>query len=59
MLRECDRMLSATGRAVFVTSAYDLFRECMRHAPGLVIDRGYAVALLGEWGRMYVVKRRG
>ncbi len=59
MLRECDRVLAPGGRAVFVTSAYELFRECMRHAPGLVIDRGYAVALLGEWGRIYVVKRRG
>jgi tRNA (guanine6-N2)-methyltransferase len=55
---ETARVLKPGARAVFITSAYDAFRDALRGAPGLRLDRGYAVAVLGEWGRVYVLSAR-
>ncbi len=57
LLRESARILKPGGRAVFITSAFDLFRDAIRTAPEFQIDRGYSVALLGEWGRIYLLRK--
>ena len=59
LLREAARLLRPGGRAVFVTSEYDAMRDALRAVPDLTLDRGYSVALLGEWGRVYLVRRGG
>lgn len=57
LLRETARLLRPGGRAVFITSEYDAMREALRGVPALTLDRGYSVALLGEWGRVYLLRR--
>jgi 23S rRNA G2445 N2-methylase RlmL len=54
---EIARVLKPGARAVLITSAYDAFRDALRTVPGLRLDRGYAVAVLGEWGRVYVLTK--
>lgn len=56
-LAETARVLKPVGRAVFITSEYDLMRDALRTVPALTLDRGYAVALLGEWGRVYLLRK--
>lgn len=57
LLRETARVLKPGGKAVFVTSAHEVLRDALRTSTGLRTDRGYAVALLGEWGRIYLLTR--
>ncbi len=57
LLAETLRVLKPGGRAVFVTSEYDAMRDALRTVHGLTLDRGYSVALLGEWGRIYILRR--
>jgi tRNA (guanine6-N2)-methyltransferase len=56
---ETARVLKPGSRAVFITSAYDAFRDALRNVPQLRLDRGYAVAVLGEWGRVYLLTKSG
>lgn len=58
LLRETARLLRPDGRAVFVTSEYDAMRDALRGVPALTLERGYSVALLGEWGRVYLLRRK-
>ena len=57
MLREAARVLKPGARAVLITSEYDMMRDALRAVSTLTIDRGYAVALLGEWGRIYLLRK--
>ncbi len=57
LLRETARLLKPGSRAVFITSEYDAMRDALRNVPSLTLDRGYSVALLGEWGRVYLLKK--
>jgi len=56
---ELDRVLAPGGLAVILTSEYDLLRQVLRAHPGLQVARGYSVAVLGQWGRLYVIDRTG
>jgi tRNA (guanine6-N2)-methyltransferase len=58
LLAESARVLKPGGRAAFITSAYDLFRAAIREVPALEIERGYSVSVLGEWGRVYLLRAR-
>jgi hypothetical protein len=33
-------------------------RDALRGVPTLTLERGYSVALLGEWGRVYLLRRK-
>lgn len=57
-LLEMSRVLSGQGVLVVLTSEYDLVRESLRDAPSLALDRGYSVAVLGQWGRIYIIRKR-
>ena len=43
------------GRIVLLTSEYDLIKEEVRKLPRLTITTGYSVAVLGVWGRIYII----
>jgi 23S rRNA G2445 N2-methylase RlmL len=55
---ELTRVLKPNGRAVLLTSEYDLLKETMRQQPKLEVVRGYSIAVLGQWGRIYIVDRQ-
>lgn len=54
---EMERVLAPGGVLVVLTSAYDVLREALRKAPQLTVDRGYSVSVLGEWARVYIIRR--
>lgn len=56
--REMQRVLAGRGVLVVLSSEYDLVRESLRNTPELVVDRGYSVSVLGQWGRIYIVRKR-
>lgn len=54
---ELQRVLGANGRAVVLSSEYDLVKDAVRACPGLEILTGYSIAVLGQWGRIYIIRR--
>lgn len=56
-LRELARILRRGGRAAILVPAYDLFRDALREAPELQIERGYSARIGERWGRLYLVTR--
>jgi tRNA (guanine6-N2)-methyltransferase len=59
VLAEIARVLKPAGRAVILSSQYELLKEAVRQERRLQIERGYSVAVLGEWGRIYLLKKTG
>ncbi len=57
VLAEMARVLKPAGRAVLLSSQYELLKDVVRRQPGLEIVRGYSVAVLGEWGRIYLLRK--
>ena len=57
VLAELARVLKPGGRAVLLSSQYDLLKEMVRQQSGLEIVRGYSIAVLGEWGRIYLLRK--
>jgi tRNA (guanine6-N2)-methyltransferase len=55
---EMERVLRPGGRAVVLSSEFELVKEVMRGRPGLEILTGYSVAVLGQWGRIYMIRRQ-
>jgi 23S rRNA G2445 N2-methylase RlmL len=54
---EMERVLRPGGRAVILSSEFELVKAVMRERPGLEILTGYSVAVLGQWGRIYLIRR--
>ena len=54
---EMERILKPGGKAVVLSSEYELVKEAVRACPRLHIATGYSVAVLGQWGRIYVIDR--
>lgn len=54
---ELERLLKPGGRAVALSAEYELVKQALRFAPALHIDHGYSVAVLGQWARLYLVRR--
>lgn len=59
VLAELARVLKPGGRAVILSSQYEFLKESVRQQRGLEIVRGYSVAVLGEWGRIYLLRKTG
>ncbi len=59
VLAEIARVLKPSGRAVILSSQYELLKEVLRQERRLQIVRGYSVAVLGEWGRIYLLNKMG
>jgi 23S rRNA G2445 N2-methylase RlmL len=57
VIAEIARVLKPSGKAVILSSQYALLKEAVRRQPDLQIVRGYSVAVLGEWGRIYLLKK--
>ncbi|RIK23710.1 MAG: RNA methyltransferase [Anaerolineae bacterium] len=55
VLAELQRVVRPGGRIVLLTSEYDLIKEEVRELPRLTITTGYSVAVLGVWGRIYII----
>ncbi len=55
ILAELQRVVRPGGRIVLLSSEYDLIKEEVRKLPRLSITTGYSVAVLGVWGRIYIV----
>ncbi|MCB8945362.1 MAG: RNA methyltransferase [Ardenticatenaceae bacterium] len=55
---ELVRVLKPNGRCVLLTSEFDLLKEAVRQQPKLEVVRGYSIAVLGQWGRIYIVERK-
>ena len=55
VLAELQRVVRPGGRIVLLSSEYDLIKEEVRTLPRLTITTGYSVAVLGTWGRIYIV----
>lgn len=55
--RELERVLGENGRAVILSSEFDLVKDSVRKCPNLEILTGYSVAVLGQWGRIYIIRR--
>jgi tRNA (guanine6-N2)-methyltransferase len=55
VLAELQRVVRPGGRIVLLTSEYDLIKETVRNLPRLTITTGYSVAVLGTWGRIYLI----
>ncbi len=54
-LAELQRVVRPGGRIVLLSSEYDLIKEEVRKLPGLTITTGYSMAILGRWGRIYII----
>ena len=54
--RELERVLGTNGRAIVLSSEYDLVKDAVRACPSLEILTGYSVAVLGQWGRIYIIR---
>lgn len=55
VLAELQRVVRPGGRIVLLSSEYDLIKETVRKLPRLTITTGYSVAVLGTWGRIYLI----
>jgi len=55
VLAELERVVRPGGRIVLLSSEFDLIKETVRQHPRLSITTGYSVAVLGVWGRIYIV----
>ncbi len=55
VLAELQRVVRPGGRIVLLSSEYDLIKEEVRKLSRLTIMTGYSVAVLGVWGRIYII----
>jgi 23S rRNA G2445 N2-methylase RlmL len=55
ILAELQRVVRLGGRIVLLSSEFDLIKEEVRKLPRLTITTGYSVAVLGVWGRIYII----
>jgi tRNA (guanine6-N2)-methyltransferase len=55
--KEVARVLKPHGRAIVLSSEYDLVKNSVRRQPNLTILTGYSIAILGQWGRIYIIQR--
>jgi len=56
---ELERVLKPEGRAVVLSSEYELVKDVIRRHRRLLNVTGYSVAVLGQWARIYVLKKFG
>ena len=55
--KELERVLGGNGRAIVLSSEYDLVKDAVRRCDGLEILTGYSIAVLGQWGRVYIMRK--
>ena len=57
LFREVDRVLSATGCAVVLSSETELIKNTLRRLKRLEIVRGYSITILGQRATIYLIQR--
>lgn len=57
VFKELERVVRPNGRLVILSSEYELVKTAVRQCPHLEIERGYSIAVLGQWGRIYLIRR--
>ncbi len=55
--KELERVLEKNGRAVVLSSEYELVKTAVRRCNDLEILTGYSIAVLGKWGRIYIIRK--
>lgn len=55
---EVSRVLKPGGLATVLSSEYELIKTTLRQQPLLEIQTGYSIATLGQWGRLYIIKKK-
>ncbi|MCP4416562.1 MAG: hypothetical protein GY805_08065, partial [Chloroflexi bacterium] len=55
--KELERVLGKNGRAVVLSSEYELVKTAVRRCNDLEILTGYSIAVLGKWGRIYIIRK--
>jgi 23S rRNA G2445 N2-methylase RlmL len=55
--RELGRVLQPGGIATVLSSEYELVKDTIRQLPALRIITGYSIAVLGQWGRLYIIQK--
>lgn len=58
-LAEVARVLKPGGKAVLLSSEFDRLKNAIRQQSSLEIREGHSIAVLGKWGRIYVVEKVG
>lgn len=54
---ELDRVLKPGGQAAVLSSEYELVKAALRDHKRLTNVIGYSIAVLGQWARIYVVRK--
>ncbi|NLE99971.1 MAG: methyltransferase domain-containing protein [Anaerolineales bacterium] len=54
---ELARVLRPGGRATVLSSEFELVKDVLRRERSLQILTGYSIAVLGQWGRIYIIRR--
>lgn len=54
---EVARVLRRDGRVIVLSAEFDLVKESVRRQPSLQILTGYSIAVLGRWGRIYIIEK--
>lgn len=57
LFQEFERALTPGGKAVILSSEFEMVKTAVRHCPNLTILTGYSVAILGQWGRIYIARK--
>ncbi len=52
---EMERVLQPGGLATVLSSEYELVKDTIRKFRTLINIRGYSIAVLGQWARLYIV----
>jgi 23S rRNA G2445 N2-methylase RlmL len=55
--QELARVLQPGGVATILSSEYELVKNTIRQLPALRIVTGYSIAVLGQWGRLYIIQK--
>lgn len=55
VLAELERVVRPGGKIVMLSSQYELLKDEIRKRPRLNIATGYSMAILGKWGRIYII----
>ena len=54
---ELERVLKPNAYATVLSSEYELVKSSLRQRAKLQIITGYSIAVLGQWGRLYILKK--
>lgn len=57
VFQEIERVLAPGGKAVILSSEFELVKTAVRFCPNLTTLTGYSIAILGQWGRIYIIKK--